>query len=178
MTEQAVPEKIILKTLDSIVAVTKYTEMIPDPPVKFAQADAFGELTRALAYRLCGMNLRLVGNKGCGKNTLTQTVDWLLGVPQYRMDLEKRNEKRKVLIVLSDGLPSAYSKEAEAMDDVRSAVQDARRKGVIVIPIMYGVTDTEESYESYRQMYEKGIISTTSDNILDEFEKLLMKLIK
>jgi hypothetical protein len=94
------------------------------------------------------------------------------------MDLEKRNEKRKVLIVLSDGLPSAYSKEAEAMDDVRSAVQDARRKGVIVIPIMYGVTDTEESYESYRQMYEKGIISTTSDNILDEFEKLMMKLIK
>lgn len=94
------------------------------------------------------------------------------------MDLEKRSEKRKILIVLSDGLPSAYSKESEAIGDVRTAVQDARRKGVIVIPIMYGVTDEAESFAFYRQMYEKGIISTSGENILGEFEKLLIRLIR
>lgn len=94
------------------------------------------------------------------------------------MDLEKRSEKRKILIVLSDGLPSAYSKESEAIGDVRTAVQDARRKGVIVIPILYGVTDEAESYAVYRQMYEKGIISTSAENILSEFEKLLFRLIR
>jgi len=94
------------------------------------------------------------------------------------MDLEKRNEKRKVLIVLSDGLPSAYSKEAEAIGDVRTAVQDARRKGVIVIPIIYGVADEAESFEAYQQMYEKGIITASSENILNEFEKLLFRLIR
>ena len=94
------------------------------------------------------------------------------------MDLQKRSEKRKVLIVLSDGLPSAYGQESEAIADVRSAVQEARRRGIIVIPIMFGVTDTAESYEAYRQMYEKGIISTSSRNILPELEKLLYALIR
>lgn len=94
------------------------------------------------------------------------------------MDLEKRSEKRKILIVLSDGLPSAYSKESEAIGDVRTAVQDARRKGVIVIPIMYGVIDEAESFAVYQQMYEKGIISTSAENILSEFEKLLFRLIR
>lgn len=93
------------------------------------------------------------------------------------MDLEKRTEKRKVLVVLSDGLPSAYLRETEAIDDVRTAVQDARRRGIIVIPIIYGA-DSAERYDAYLQMYEKGIVSATAGNILSEFEKLLVKLIR
>jgi nitric oxide reductase activation protein len=94
------------------------------------------------------------------------------------MELEKRSEARRVLIVLSDGLPSAYYKESEAIADVRSAVQEARRRGIVVIPIMYGVTDSAESFQAYQQMYEKGIISTNAENILSEFEKLIFRLIK
>ena len=56
-----------------------------------------GELTRALSYRLTGLNLRLVGNKGSGKNTLMQTVDWLLGVPQYRMQGSAELDKLDLL---------------------------------------------------------------------------------
>ncbi len=97
LTRQAVPENIILRTLECIAEHTLYPDMIPDPPVKFEQADAFGELTRALAYRLCGMNLRLIGNKGCGKNTLMQTVDWLLDVPQYRMQGNAELDKLDLL---------------------------------------------------------------------------------
>lgn len=94
------------------------------------------------------------------------------------MDLEKRREKRKILAVLSDGLPSAYVRESEAVGDVRAAVQDARRRGIIVIPIMYGPESGEESLEAYRLMYEKGIISASPENILTEFEKLLCRLIR
>ena len=67
LTQQAVPENVILQVFASIQKDTRCPWMIPDPPVKFAQSNACGELTRALAYRLSGMNLRLVGNKGCGK---------------------------------------------------------------------------------------------------------------
>jgi MoxR-like ATPase len=97
MLGQAVPGNIIIRTLDSVLGFTSYPELVPDPPVKFVQGDAFGELTRALAYRLCGMNLRLVGNKGCGKNTLAQTVDWILGVPQYRMQGNAELDKLDLL---------------------------------------------------------------------------------
>lgn len=97
LAEQAVPEGIILRTLESISGRTAYPEMVPDPVVKFAQTDAWGELTRCLAYRLCGMNLRLVGNKGCGKNTLMQTIDWLLGVPLYRMQGNAELDKLDLL---------------------------------------------------------------------------------
>ena len=97
MLEQAVPENIILRALGSVCGGAKYPGMVPHPAVKFAQNDCWGELTRTLAYRLCGMNLRLIGNKGCGKNTLTQTVDWLLGVPQYRMQGNAEMDKLDLL---------------------------------------------------------------------------------
>lgn len=94
---QAVPEKVIVSVLGNIVVNPEYSEMIPNPPVKFVQETAMGELTRALSYRLTGLNLRLVGNKGSGKNTLIQTVDWLLGVPQYRMQGSAELDKLDLL---------------------------------------------------------------------------------
>lgn len=94
------------------------------------------------------------------------------------MELEKRTEKRKILVVLSDGLPSAYRKEAEAISDVRTAVHDARQRGVIVIPMLFGATDSEEILAGYKQMYEHGILTASTESILDEFEKLLYTMIR
>lgn len=95
------------------------------------------------------------------------------------MDIAKRPEKRKILIVLSDGLPSAYNYGGnEAENDVRKAVQFARRQGITVIPIMYGMGNDSSCLESYKFMYEKDIIATDPSNILKEFENLLPKLIK
>ena len=93
------------------------------------------------------------------------------------MDIDKRSERRKILMVLSDGLPSGYFSESEAIADVRSAVQAARRKGIIVIPVIYSAR-SGESFDAYRQMYEKSIIYADSANILGEFERLLIKLIR
>lgn len=97
MISQAVPERVITAVFESMVSDAEYADMIPNPPVKFVQETAMGELTRALSYRLTGLNLRLVGNKGSGKNTLMQTVDWLLGVPQYRMQGSAELDKLDLL---------------------------------------------------------------------------------
>lgn len=93
-------------------------------------------------------------------------------------ELIKRREKRRILVVLSDGLPSGYRGEDEAISDLRSAVQEARRNGVIVIPILYGSAEKEKHMKAYRQMYEKGIICASQSSVLDDFEKLLVSLIR
>lgn len=97
LLEQAVPEPIILRVFAEMFSLPEYPELVPDPPVRYVQADGFGALTRCLAYRLSGMHLRLVGSKGCGKNTLIQTVDWLLNVPQYRMQGNAELDKLDLL---------------------------------------------------------------------------------
>ena len=149
LSEQAVPESIILRTLAAVTGDPVCPEMIPDPPVRFAQSDAYGELTRCLAYRLCGMNLRLVGNKGCGKNTLMQSVDWVLGVPQYRMqgnaELDKldllggptiengtmRYQLSDMLVYLRDGadvvLDEGNTIKPECADVLHSLTDEARQ---------------------------------------------------
>lgn len=93
------------------------------------------------------------------------------------LDLAKRAERRKILVVLSDGLPSGYFSEAEAIDDVRTAVQAARRRGLLVIPIIY-TARTDENVDAYRRMYEKSILFADSVGMLGEFERLLMKLVR
>ena len=92
------------------------------------------------------------------------------------LDLAKRTERRRILMVLSDGLPSGYFSEAEAIDDVRTAVQTARRRGLLVIPIIY-TARTDENVDAYRHMYEKSMIFADSVGMLGEFERLLMKLV-
>lgn len=95
------------------------------------------------------------------------------------MDLAKRPEKTKILLVLSDGLPSAYSSDKDAIADVRSAVKWARAHGITVISIMFGEDNfLKSNYPSYKEMYEQDIIAVKPANITREFEKLLAKVIK
>ncbi len=97
LARQAVPEAVAVRAFDSMAARPLWPDMVPDPPVRFEQESAMGELTRALSYRLTGLHLRLVGSKGAGKNTLMQTVDWLLNVPQYRMQGSAELDKLDLL---------------------------------------------------------------------------------
>lgn len=95
------------------------------------------------------------------------------------MDLAKRPEKTKILLVLSDGLPSAYNNTDAAVADVRSAAKWARAHGITVISIMFGEDNfLKNNYKSYQKMYEQDIIAVRPANITREFEHLLAKLIK
>lgn len=93
-------------------------------------------------------------------------------------DLLARREAKKVLVVLSDGLPSDYNGyERAGMNDVKEAVREARHKGVVVIPIMFGTTsDREQMKDKFAYMYGKFISSDPAD-ITAEFQKLFLSLI-
>lgn len=94
-------------------------------------------------------------------------------------ELERRREKKRVLLVLSDGEPSAFSSQASAEVEVREAVREARRKGVIVIPIMFGSSHfLEASREAYSRMYEKDILACEPREITARLANLIRELVK
>lgn len=98
MQNECVPDKVIFAVLDNIQkADPEWVGLIPHPASLFRQSSGDGELTRCLAYRCCGMNLRLVGDKGAGKNTLAETVDWILNRPQYRLQGNAELDKMDLL---------------------------------------------------------------------------------
>lgn len=98
MQSECVPDKVISAVLDHIQrADPEWVGLIPHPASLFRQSSGDGELTRCLAYRCCGMNLRLVGDKGAGKNTLAETVDWILNRPQYRLQGNAELDKMDLL---------------------------------------------------------------------------------
>lgn len=68
-------------------------------------------------------------------------------------ELLHRPERKKILIVLSDGLPSAYEKN-DGEKDVNDAVRKARKAGISVISIFFG-DDSERS--AFVKMYEKKL---------------------
>ena len=66
----------------------------------------------------------------------------------------------------------------QGLNDVREAVREARRKGVIVIPIMFGrASDREQMKDNFSYMYGQ-FISCDPIDITDEFTKLFTKLIQ
>jgi hypothetical protein len=87
-------------------------------------------------------------------------------------ELLKRPERTKVLIVLSDGLPSDYKGGYEhGRRDVKDAVRDARKNGILVIAIRFGDASWMASTdEEYKFMYEKDYLACKPNEI---FQRLL-----
>lgn len=93
-------------------------------------------------------------------------------------ELRKRSEQKKVLFVLSDGMPSAYGSKQQAESEVNAAVLDARRKGIIVIPIMFGEKSYLQShYNVYMKMYAKDVIACVPQEITAKLVYLFRQLV-
>lgn len=86
-------------------------------------------------------------------------------------ELLHRPERKKILIVLSDGLPSAYEKN-DGEKDVNDAVRKARKAGISVISIFFG-DDSERS--AFVKMYEKNCIITEPEGIDAELVRLMKR---
>lgn len=90
-------------------------------------------------------------------------------------ELLRRPERKKVLLVLSDGKPSAYASHASAETEVREAVREARRKGIVVIPIMYGDMEfLSNNRTAYERMYERSIVACQPKDIITKLAQLLL----
>lgn len=74
----------------------EFEAMIPSPEYPFVD-NSDKALTRAIAYHLHGKHIRLVGEKGCGKNTLIETVAWLMRRPLYRVSGNSDMDKTDLL---------------------------------------------------------------------------------
>lgn len=93
-------------------------------------------------------------------------------------ELLNRPERKKFLFMLSDGMPSAYGCKESGEEEVRRAVEDARRKGIVVIPIMFGSEMFRKSYaEAFEKMYSKNLLSCDPREIGRKLPDLFKRLI-
>lgn len=68
---------------------------IPNPVVKYK--DTVGLVKKSIIYLNKGKHLRLVGEKGVGKNVLIETLSWIYQRPLYEMALNSQTDKMDLL---------------------------------------------------------------------------------
>lgn len=94
-------------------------------------------------------------------------------------ELEKRPEKEKLLLVLSDGEPAYREGIKSGINHVKTAVSDARKKGIKVIAIRFGNPGhLARTAGYYKEMYDHSFISCESKDIQKELVKQLKKTLK
>lgn len=92
-------------------------------------------------------------------------------------ELLKRSESNKIMIVMSDGLPSDYRSHSEALSDVKNAVKEARKNGIKVIAMFFGDSRfRKNTFNEYKAMYERNLINCSPENITKELVKEISKL--
>lgn len=147
----------------------KITTFCTDREVLHYQVKGFNENEKTKNYSYDFLNSRTAsgGNKD-GYSIRVATKELL-----------RRNEKDKILFILSDGLPSDYAgRIKQGMEDVKQAVKEARKQGIIVVSIVFGSEKfREDSMDLYKYMYEKNIISCNPDAISKNLTKTLKKII-
>ena len=89
-------------------------------------------------------------------------------------ELLKQVAKKKILIVLSDGLPSAYC--GDGTNDVSRAVDEARRQGIEVVSIYFPGSYSNDE-ETFKRMYKYNTITTEPQYITSELIKIMKKFI-
>jgi len=90
--------------------------------------------------------------------------------------LAKRHEKKKLMIVISDGQPVAdYYYGDEAIYDTKSAIRDAKRKFDIVGVVL----EAGYSTEILHTMYGDDFVEVTrASELKDSIMKLILKKVK
>lgn len=115
-------------------------------------------------------SLSTIGPGGCNADSVNIRV--------ASAELTRRPERKKVLLILSDGAPSAYGSRGSATVEVKTAVSEGRRKGNIIIPIMFGDQGfLQESLSLYKSMYEKDIIACEPQVITERLAQLFRLLL-
>lgn len=88
-------------------------------------------------------------------------------------ELKKRPEQKKMLIVMSDGLPAENTPQ-----QVKHAVEKARKDGVKVVAIGFGPEqELEHNASTYHEMYGEDIVLTMPDGLTKELVKIMRQTI-
>jgi len=93
LTSQCVPKNII----EGVLKQLKWRTGVVKPTQLYLQTVDKNVLTRSLGYYLVGKNIRLIGEKGAGKNTLVSSVCWVMNQSLCRMQGNADTDKIDLL---------------------------------------------------------------------------------
>jgi nitric oxide reductase activation protein len=93
--------------------------------------------------------------------------------------LARRPERRKFLIVFSDGEPAALNYENNGVYDTHQAVLEARRQGIQVVNLfLTGGRGTANTEKAIRDIYGPGAVTVTDvEQLADAFAPVLRRLL-
>lgn len=124
--------------------MTEAKNQVPNPKIKYSQPKG-NNLTDLVSYMLLGKMVRLVGEKGSGKNTLAETACWLLNRPLCRVQGSSELDKLDLLgsRTLKDGNTGfELSNMLEILRDGGTVVIDeANTVRPEVLTILHSLTD-------------------------------------
>lgn len=150
LISQGVPDSIIrgvLKNLQPLEAGV----WVERPLRLYSQLSGDTTLTRALGYYLAGKNIRLVGEKGTGKNTLIASVCWAFYQPYCRVqgnaDVDKLDllgsttlDEKGTSFELSPFIKAIRSGHDAILDEVNAVKPE-------VALVLHSLTDDAKSVE-------------------------------
>lgn len=88
--------KQIMEVMETYVEYPKDVQSrIPEPTVFFK--DNFGGVRKTVIYTNKGKHLRLVGEKGTGKNLLTSVLAWVYQRPLFELSMNSQTDKMDLL---------------------------------------------------------------------------------
>lgn len=154
MQEARLSNVLIAKVLDTYRRYDDDNEArIPHPEFPFCSTstDGMDVLNRAMVYHINGKHIRLVGEKGCGKNTLIETVCWLMRRPLYRLSGSSDMDKTDLIgaKTIEDGTMSYeltdFLRTLEAGGDVDLDEANTIKPDIAVL--IHSLTDTTRAIE-------------------------------
>lgn len=136
--------QLLLKSMRAKVDMEK----VPPQPLRPYKSKT-DNLNDALAFTIRSKPLRFIGNKGSGKNTLIETVCWLMNQPMIRVQGSSELDKMDILgsPQLDEGNTSfQLSPLMEALRDGATVIIDeANLVRPEVLGILHSATDTARS---------------------------------
>lgn len=102
-----------------------------------------------------------------------------LAIRHASEELLKRAEKGKLLIIFSDGMPSAYRTDEEAKTDVQEAVKEARNAGIHVVTVLFGSEEQiDHLKDDFKYMYDRNIIFADPSNLTRHLSRTLKETLR
>ena len=107
-------------------------------------------------------NLANIDSNGCNRDGLA--IRWALN------DILKQPQPNKIIIVISDGLPSAYNNYSEAEGDLKGSIKKAKTKKVPIIAI---ALEDETVYQSLKNFYKNILYCKKLEKLPDMLAKII-----
>lgn len=112
-------------------------------------------------------NLNRLTSNGGNRDGLA--IRWALN------DILKQPEPNKIIIVISDGMPSAYQNQSEAEYDLKSSIKKAKTKKVPIIAI---ALKEENVYQDLKKYYKKILFCKKLEKLPDMLAKIITEASK